>query len=376
MITAFLEGGPAVPVRAAVAVGTHHHRPLPPGVEWLPSAHPVPDARSVAAARRALDLAGRVPEDEECLLLLSGGASALLAAPIDGVALADKQATVRTLLAAGADIHALNTVRKHLSAIKGGRLAAACRGRLATLAISDVAGDDLRVIGSVPGVPYPSTWNDVSALLARFGGDAAYPQAVVDATRRGVAGDLPDTPKPGDPRLARATARVLGGRAQAMAAAAAAAAGRGYRVIVADAAVTGEARERAPRWLDEAIAAAASGGGPACVVSSGETTVRVNGRGRGGRNQEFALALAAGLARRGGTAPAASLGTDGIDGPTDAAGAIVDATTLARARAAGVDAHDHLARNDAYAFFDAIGDLVRTGPTDTNVGDLQILLLP
>jgi hydroxypyruvate reductase len=358
------------------AVGTHAPADLPAMVEWHEAAHPIPDARSAVAARRALAIASSVPAQDTLVLLLSGGASALMALPIDGLRLEDKQAVVDVMLRAGADIHALNTVRKHLSAIKGGRLAAACRGHTLTLAISDVIGDDLAVIGSGPGVPDPTTWDEAARLFDRFVGSTGDPRLA--AARRvleeGTRGLRPDTPKPGDPAIARADAAVIASRADALAGAGRVAASRGYHVITLEEPVVGEARDVAPRWLERCAALAARHAGPVCVLSAGETTVRVRGRGRGGRNQEFALALTRPIARDGLPRMAASIGTDGIDGPTDAAGALVDHTTLARAADMGQMPEPFLDDNDAYAFFACLGDLVHLGRTDTNVGDLQVLL--
>jgi glycerate 2-kinase len=345
--------------------------------ELVVGGHPMPTAESERAGRRALEVAAAVESDESLLVLLSGGASALMAVPAAGLTLADKQATTRHLLRAGADIHELNTVRKHLSAIKGGWLAAAAPGACRTFAISDVVGDDPSVIGSGPTVPDASTFRDAFDVLQGFAGGAAdaYPRAVMEHMARGVRGEVPDTPKPNDARLSRAVMSVIGGRRHAMDGAAAAAASRGYHVLRVDDAVIGEARPSAVSHLRAALARAADAGRPACIVSSGETTVRVTGDGIGGRNQEFALACAGALAALGAPAMLASVGTDGIDGPTDAAGALVDTTTIHRARAARLDPSAFLDRNDTYHFFEALGDLIHTGPTGTNVGDLQIFLL-
>jgi hydroxypyruvate reductase len=240
--------------------------------------------------------------------------------------------------------------------------------------ISDVVGDDLSVIASGPTVADGSRFQDALDVLRQFGGEAAYPPAVVAHLVQGAAGALLETPKPGDPRLARGETTVIGSRRDAMAGAAAEAATRGYHVTQIDDPVVGDARTVATSHVRAVFARAAGVGRPACVVSSGETTVHVTGHGKGGRNQEFALAAAAVLT---GSAPTvvASVGTDGIDGPTDAAGALTDSTTLDRARAAGLVPDRFLFDNNAYAFFDALGDLIHTGPTGTNVGDLQIILL-
>ena len=337
--------------------------------------HPVPDERSVAAARAALDVAQRSGPRDLLVLLLSGGASSLMSLPADGVAPADKRSAIRTLLESGADIGELNTVRKHLSAIKGGRLAAACGGPALTLAVSDVVGDDLAVIGSGPAVADPSTWAMALDVLERRGGRRAYPPAVVALIARGAWGDLPDTPKPGDPRLSRATGRVIGGAADAIRAGRRAAESLGYHVAVIADPVTGEARTAAPAHLGRALAIARGMAPPCCILSSGETTVRVTGAGKGGRNQEFALAMAGPVAA-GAAAVAASAGTDGVDGPTDAAGAMVDPTTIARAARLGLPPPAAvLAANDSHTYFRTLGDLIVTGPTNTNVGDLQVVLV-
>ena len=365
-------------IRQGLIVGV-----LPEGTEstdGLPfpmviAGHPTPTTESERGGREALELAASLQHDETLVVLLSGGASALMAVPADGLTLEDKQATTRQLLRAGADIHALNTVRKHLSAIKGGWLAAAARGACRTYAISDVVGDDLSVIGSGPTVPDASTFRDTLDILRRFGGDAAYPPRVLSRVQDGVAGRVPETPKDGDPRLANAMASVIGGRRDAMDGAVRDAEARGYHVIRIDDAVVGEARTAGPSHLRACLARAAGVGRPACIVSSGETTVRVVGDGKGGRNQEFALACAPILASLGIAAAVASVGTDGIDGPTDAAGAIADNTTLERGRAAQRQPDAFLDRNDAYHFFAPLGDLLITGPTGTNVGDLQLTLL-
>jgi hydroxypyruvate reductase len=308
-------------------------------------------------------------------VLLSGGASALMAAPGPGLSLALKQQTARTMMAAGAAITELNAVRKHLSAVKGGRLAAVCRGQVVTLAISDVVGDDLSVIGSGPAVPDASTWLDVRDALHAFGGVAAHDPAVLGLADAGCAGRIPETPKAGDPAMAGTLAHVIGGRREAMAGAAEAARGLGYDVVIDEAPILGEARDAAERWWQAVAAPVIATGRQVALVTSGETTVRVVGRGRGGRNQEFALAAASPLATLARPAVLASMGTDGIDGPTDAAGALADPTTLERARRAALDPAAALADNDCFPFFAALGDLLRPGPTDTNVGDLQVLLV-
>ena len=344
--------------------------------EFIPGSHPIPGADSERAGRRALALASSLGEGETLLVLLSGGGSAMMAVPASGITLEDKRQTTDRLLKAGADIYDLNTVRKHLSGIKGGWLAAVAAGPSRTLAVSDVIGDDLTVIASGPTVADSSTFEDAVAVIKRFGGTGAFPPPVVSRLIAGQRGAVAETPKPGDVRLRDATAIVIGGRRDAMAGAASQADALGYAVVCLDDPVTGEARTVSGPHLEIALAAAKARGRPTCVISSGETTVRVVGGGRGGRNQEFVLAAVGSLAGLDVPAVLASVGTDGIDGPTDAAGAVADPTTLERARRSGIaDPDAFLADNNAYAFFSALGDLIQTGPTGTNVGDLQVVLV-
>jgi hydroxypyruvate reductase len=363
-------------VRAGIVVGTHRAIELPPPIEWVEAGHPVPDTESVRAGLLALRTAAAVEPDESLVVLLSGGASALLAVPQAGLGLDDKQEVTGILLGAGADIHALNAVRKHLSRIKGGWLAAASAGPTLALAVSDVIGDDLSVIGSGPTVPDPSTFDDALAAADRLGVWARLPVAARRLLECGRRGEVPETPKPGDPRLDGSVARVIGSRRDALDGARAEAEALGYPVFVDGLPVTGEAREAGPRFVRRAADRARGSAPPLCILSAGETTVRVVGGGRGGRNQELALATAGLIGCLGREAVLASFGTDGVDGPTDAAGALVDTTTLERARTAGLPrVDDVLAENDAYSFFRPLGDLLVTGPTDTNVGDVQVLLI-
>jgi len=374
MATAFARSARA-PLLEGIVVGTHCPVPLSPPLEWIQSSHPVPDHRSAEAGARALTVARATLPGELLVVLLSGGASSLLAGPRPGVSLEDKRETTRRLLLDGADIGELNVVRKHLSSLKGGQLAAAAPQTLA-LVVSDVVSGELDVIASGPTVGDPSSFADALAVLERHGGPSAFPAPVIELFRRGIAGQEADTPGPGDARLSHAVTRIIGSRHDAVGGAARAAAGLGYEVFVLPDPVVGEAREAGPRFVDEALVAASrSGAKRVCVVGSGETTVKVVGDGRGGRNQE--LALAAALRLEGVAAPATVLsgGTDGIDGPTDAAGAVASAESIARARVAGLDPMRALERNDAYTFFAALGDLLITGPTDTNVGDVQLALV-
>jgi glycerate 2-kinase len=387
MLTAFASAAD-VPVRATLGVGPRRSpttsdssilkvtekRTAP--TEWCDAGHPLPDDGSVRGARRALEIAAASGPDDVLTVLLSGGGSALMALPAAGISLRAKQETARMLMAQSADIYELNTVRKHLSGIKGGRLAAASRGHVLTLAVSDVVGDDLSVIASGPTVADESTFADALNVLANRGGVEAYAHEVIEHLRRGKAGDIPETPKKGVASLARAAAYVIGPQRGAIDGARRAAEALGYYVLVVPQPITGEARLSARTHLAAVSQRLTALPRPLCVISSGETTVTVIGNGKGGRNQEFALAMAPWLDTIGSDVVAASIGTDGIDGPTDAAGAIVDPTTLHRAQKAGLPpAQTFLDNNNAYEFFDRLGDLIRTGPTNTNVGDLQIILI-
>jgi glycerate 2-kinase len=346
--------------------------------ECFDAGHPFPNAASVAAGLRALDVARESADAGWLLVLLSGGASALLAAPVPDITLEDKIATGRALMRAGVAIDGLNCVRKHLSQIKGGRLAAAA-ARTITFAISDVHGpiaDDPSVIGSGPTVGDPTTFAQALAIVTRVN---EVPPAVRRYLERGARGEVPETVKPDDVQLGGGTYEIIGNRQTAVEGAAAAARALGYVVHVLPQAIEGEARDAARAFLRDArqalADAAARPGARCCVLAGGETTVTVTGNGLGGRNQEFALAAAPEIASFGRPAVLASAGTDGIDGPTDAAGALVDSTTLERARLAGVNWESTLAGHDAYHFFRPLGDLVVWGPTGTNVGDVQILLV-
>jgi len=337
------------------------------------AAHPVPDARSAAAGAAALAAAAAAGPDDWLLVLLSGGASALLSAPLPGLSLPDVRRTTEALLTAGAPIEELNAVRKHLTAVSGGRLARATRAaRVVVLALSDVLGDDPAVIASGPCSADPTRFADALAVLDRRGARARVPGAVVAHLEAGARGEREESAKPGDPALARVAYRVLASSRDALAAACEAARAEGVRTVVASAALRGEARVAGARLA--ALARAVLADAPVLVASAGETTVTVRGPGRGGRCQELALAAALGLEGCEGTTLLAA-GTDGSDGPTDAAGAFADGETVRRARARGLDAADALARNDAYAFFASEGGLVRTGPTRTNALDLALLLV-
>ncbi len=339
-------------------------------IEVIEAAHPVPDERGRAAAGRMLELVRAAKPDDLVLCPMSGGASALLVLPAPGVALADKQATTRALLKSGATIHEINCVRKHLSAIKGGRLAAASPARMLTLAISDVVGDDPSVIGSGPTVPDPSTFADARAILAKYAIEPA------PAVRAHLEAAADESPKPGDPRLARAEYRLVASPKDALAAAAAKAQALGIEPIVLGESVEGEARAVGAEHAAMArkLAADSSCAKPFVILSGGELTVTIEGRGSGGPSTEYLLGMALALkGARGIHALAAD--TDGIDGSEDNAGAFVGPNTLARARDYTLDPAGCLDANDAYSFFRALGDLLLSGPTFTNVNDFRAILI-
>jgi glycerate 2-kinase len=359
-----------------LVVTRHGHAAPCDRIEIVEASHPVPDAAGQQAARRILDLAGGLGPDDQLVFLVSGGGSALLALPAPGLTLEDKQAVTRALLRCGATISEINTVRKHLSAIKGGRLAAAAApARVVTIAISDVPGDDPAVIASGPTVPDPSTFADARAVLAKYA--IAEPASVMAH----LAAAVEETPKPGAPVFVRASYRMIASPMQALIAAADTAQAQGVTPIVLSDRIEGESRDIG--LMHAAIALQLRDGLrigtdnvtlPAVLLSGGETTVTVRGHGRGGRNSEFLLSLAAALDGAGGIS-AIACDTDGIDGTEDNAGAMLFPDSIARAAANGVAIKAKLAENDAWGFFDALGDLVVTGPTLTNVNDFRAILV-
>ena len=348
-----------------------HHVPCK-RIEVVEAAHPVPDLAGREAAERILKMVHGLSEDDLVLCLISGGGSALLALPAPGLTLQDKQAINRALLKSGANITEMNCVRKHLSAIKGGRLAAACHpARVVTLTISDVPGDDPAVIASGPTVPDRTTFADARAILQKYG--ITEPLSVIGHLQ--AAAD--ETPKPGDPRLGRCETHLIAAPQQSLEAAAEVALRAGVTPLILGDSLEGEAREVAMVHAGIARQVARRGqpaAAPCVLLSGGETTVTVRGNGRGGRNVEFLLALAVALDAEAGVYALAG-DTDGVDGTEDNAGALVTPDTLARAAGAGVDAKARLADNDGYSFFNAVGDLVKTGPTLTNVNDFRAILI-
>lgn len=380
MAAAFDSAWPSDAPLEGLVVTRYGHAQDAGRIEVVEAGHPVPDEAGMAAARRMLAAASELGEDDLLVVLLSGGGSSLLALPVEPVTLDALKALTKALLASGAPIDEMNIVRRHLSRIQGGWLSASTRARVHALVISDVAGDDLAAIASGPCSPDPSTHADALEVLRRWRIEA--PPAVRDWLEAGARGDAPETPKPGDARLARTEARLVGSGHAALEAAAKRLDAAGIRSIVLGDTLTGEARDVAQVHAGIVRELRAHGERsfgdrgrrPVALLSGGECTVTLRGKGRGGRNTEFLLALAESL----GPLPdvwAIAADTDGIDGMMDNAGAILAPDTLERAAAAGIDARARLDDNDSYGFFEAIGDLVVTGPTRTNVNDFRLVLL-
>jgi len=347
-------------------------------VEVNECGHPVPDEAGVHGALRIASMLDGLTESDLVFSVISGGASALLPLPAEPVTIEEKQATTSLLLASGASIHEMNAVRKHISGIKGGQLARrAYPATVISLLLSDVIGDNPDVIGSGPCAPDGSTFADAREILDRYGIVERVPASVLERIERGVAGEIAETPKPKARELRRAHNYVVGSNLLAVNACVERATELGLRTLVISTFVEGETREIAR--MHAAIAKEVRANNrplrpPLCLISGGETTVTLRGNGLGGRNQEFVLAAAAEIA---GLEKVVVLsgGTDGTDGPTDAAGAIADGRTVSRARELGLDAREHLANNDAYHFFEPLGDLLKTGPTKTNVMDVRLVLV-
>jgi glycerate 2-kinase len=340
--------------------------------------HPVPDQNGLDGARAIYQLGSSAEERSLVICLISGGGSALMVLPAEGITLEDKQITTQVLLDSGATIHEINTVRKHLSAIKGGGLARAIYpATLITLILSDVVGDDLDSIASGPCVPDSGTFSDCKAIFAKYSIENQIPPGVLLHIESGIAGNVPETAKAGKTFFEKTQNVIVGNNFQALLKAKEKADELGYNTLLLSSMLEGETREVAANHI--AIAREIQLHGyplpqPACLLSGGETTVRIQGSGKGGRNQEFVLAAALKL---GGmeNIVVLSAGTDGTDGPTDAAGAFADETTLQRAQTAGLDPQKYLDNNDSYHFFDRLDDLFKTGPTNTNVMDLRIILI-
>ncbi|HEX7343272.1 MAG TPA: DUF4147 domain-containing protein, partial [bacterium] len=334
---------------------------------------PVPDEMTLEGTQTILQVLQGLTADDLVLMLLSGGGSALFELPANGISLADLQQVNSVFLACGATIEEINSVRKHLSQVKGGRLLRFTQpAQIVTLALSDVIGDRPEAIASGPTVPDPTTFGDVYALFEKYAITDNLPKAILDHIGEGLSGRIPDTPKPGDPIFERSVFQIIGNNRLALEAALRHAESLGYQTRILTDRLQGEARYQG-RDLAEVLKKEKATGRPICLLAGGETTVALRGSGLGGRNQELALAAAIEL----GDVPNClllSAGSDGTDGPTDAAGAIADGTTIIRAAALGFDAADYLERNDSYHFFNPLHDLLFTGATLTNVMDLVIML--
>jgi glycerate 2-kinase len=368
-------------IAGGVVVTKYGHAPDGPLAENITireAGHPVPDENGVAGASEAVELLGKADRETLVVCLISGGGSALFVAPSEGLSLDDKQVMTRILLKGGADIVELNTVRKHLSRVKAGRLAeAASPARVLSLILSDVIGDPLDFIASGPTSPDTTTWADALAIVTRYDTAGEMPQKILQLLRDGSEGNIPDTPKKGNPLFDRVENIIIGSNRIATEAARKKAQKLGYEPVVLTTELQGEARDAA-RWLYrqvlESQSCLASGRKKISLIAGGETTVTVRGKGLGGRNTEMALAFAMSIEGTSGIT-FLSAGTDGTDGPTDAAGAIVDGQTIPKARSLGLDPQAFLDNNDSYHFFEKTGGLVKTGPTGTNVMDLQIILI-
>jgi hydroxypyruvate reductase len=374
-----IEETPSVPAieRGVVVVKYGHRAPLK-HIELCEAGHPLLDENSLRGTQKILDLLAKVTQDDLVVCLISGGGSALLELPAEGISLADLRAATELLLRAGATINELNTIRKHLSQVKGGQLARRANGaQIVSLILSDVIGSPLDVIASGPTVPDSTTFADARKIIEQRNLRAQMPASVIKHIDAGAQKKIADTPKANDEIFARVHNVVIADNAIACEAAMHEAERLGYHTLLLSTAVQGEAREIAKMFAAIAKEIAASNrpvARPACVIAGGETTVTVRGQGKGGRNQELALAAASEIAGMPNVV-VLSGGTDGTDGPTDAAGAIADHTTIERATKLNLDARTFLSNNDAYHFFAPLGDLIITGPTNTNVNDVMLVLV-
>ena len=360
-----------------IIVKTGHTTPLN-RITLVEAAHPVPDEKGVQGAQKLLDLACQADEKTLVICLLSGGGSALMTFPAKGLTLSDKQETTKALLGSGAAIHDINTIRKHLSGIKGGLLAKAVYpATLVCLVLSDVVGDDPDIIASGPCTADPGTYGQCLDIIRERGIGQRVPGSVLRHLENGSQGLIPETPKQGDKAFERVTHTIIASNIKSLEAALEKAESLGYHSLILSSLVEGETRDVAAFHAAIAKQVLATGhpvNPPACLLSGGETTVTIKGKGKGGRNQEFALAAA--LKIKGKDAIVIlSAGTDGTDGPTEAAGAVVDHTTIQRAWDVGLKPEEYLEDNNAFVFFDRLSDLFITGPTHTNVMDLRIMLI-
>ncbi len=360
-----------------IVVKYGHIRPLK-YIEIIEAGHPTPDTQGAKAAEKIVALLKETNEQDLIISCISGGGSALLTLPGQGLDLEDKQKITQALLRAGADIHEINTVRKHISGVKGGRLAKLCeRSTVINLMISDVVGDDPGVIASGPFTADGATFQDTWAILGKYGILNEAQSRIRDYIQKGLDGLIPETLKPGDPIFDNIHNKIIGSNITALKSGKEMAEGLGYNSIILSSSITGDTSQAAAFHCAVAREIRSSGNPiahPACVLSGGETTVRVTGAGTGGRNQEFALASLNAISEIPGCL-LLSAGSDGTDGPTDAAGAIVDTYSLKRAKSMGLDPYVFLMENDSYDFFSKLGDLFKTGPTGVNVMDLRIALI-
>ncbi len=348
-------------------------------IELIEAGHPVPDENGLAGTQKIADLLDACTENDLIISLISGGGSSLLPMPAQRISLAEKRKVTDEMLKCGADIHEINTVRKHLSSSKGGGLARiAYPATVINLMLSDVIGDDMDVIASGPFVPDSSSFNDALGIINKYELWDRLPVSVIERLKAGSEGRIPETPKEGDPIFEKITNIIIGSNLMACNAAKKEAESTGYHTIILSSAIEGDTTEVAQAHITIARQIILSGNSaslPACIISGGETTVKIKGSGKGGRNQEFALVSAKEIAGMDKNIIVLSGGTDGSDGPTDAAGGIVDTKTAARGKAKGLDIDTYLADNDSYNFLKQTGDLLVTGPTRTNVMDVRILLI-
>ncbi|MFD1630140.1 glycerate kinase type-2 family protein [Pseudopedobacter beijingensis] len=356
----------------------HGHEVDYVGINMISASHPIPDEHSVEAVNNTLQFLKKVKEEDIVILLLSGGASALWCDIPEGLNMDDLSWGYQELVNSGATIEEVNIVRKHLSSIKGGQLIKYCQGRLITLIISDVPGDDLSIIGSAPTFPDTSTFQESLEIIHQYKLTQKIPEDIVSRLRKGVEGEIPENPKPGDSAFLRVSNTIIGSNKIAVSAAAKAAAELGYNVYVSDKLVTGETQEEAKELIGSLLQHRFEK--PCCIIQGGETVIRVTGTGKGGRNQHFALAALKELTLLRNQINAKdvillSCGTDGTDGPTDAAGAVISLTTLDWVAEQNISIEEYLDNHDAYSFFEKVGGLIRTGPTQTNVMDIQIMIV-
>jgi len=365
-------------LRNGIVIVKHGHSRRLSKIKVVEAGHPVPDEAGARTTREIISALSQATEDDLVLCLLSGGGSALLSCPAENITLPDKQAVTRLLLGCGAKIQEVNAIRKHISRVKGGRLAElAYPASIVSLILSDVIGDPIESIASGPTAPDRSSFLDCWRIIDRYGLTERIPPSVRDFLRRGTEGSVAETPKPGDPIFEKVQNVIIGNNRTALSAAKGRAEELGFNAFILSGFIEGETKDAAifhTAIAKEILSTDNPVRRPACVISGGETTVTVHGDGLGGRNQEFALAAAIDVEGTDGVA-VLSAGTDGTDGPTDAAGAIVDGQSVARGKRRGLDANAYLKRNDSYHFLQATGDLLVTGPTLTNVMDLRILLV-